>query len=115
MTITAQQQQTILTKMGYSSASQTGTDTHTITHVVNNSNNDYEKILNDLLSERQRSEEEINDRYNQTFLRLLRTQQLLNQRRFNNGIKLKKYNRSRLSKSLQHSCASDGISQCVCK
>ena len=65
--ITAQQQQTILTKMGYNSASQTGTDTHTITHVVNNSNNDYEKILNDLLSDRQRSEEEINERYNQTF------------------------------------------------
>jgi hypothetical protein len=35
--------------------------------VVNNSNNDYEKILNDLLSDRQRSEEEINERYNQTF------------------------------------------------
>ena len=65
--ITAQQQQTILSKMGYSSASQTGTDTHTITHVVNNSNNDHEKILRDLISERQRSEEEINERYNQTF------------------------------------------------
>ena len=47
--------------------SQTGTDTHSFTHVVNNSNNDHEKILNDLISDRQRTEEEINERYNQTF------------------------------------------------
>ena len=65
--ISSSQQNTILQKMGYNSASQTGTDTHVITHVVNNSNNDYEKILRDLLRDRQRTEEEINERYNQTF------------------------------------------------
>ena len=65
--LSASQQQSILTKMGYNTASQTGTDTHSFTHVVNNSNNDHQKILNDLISDRQRSEEEINERYNQTF------------------------------------------------
>jgi len=65
--ISSSQQNTILQKMGYNSATQTGTDTHVITHVVNNSNNDYEKILRDLLRDRQRTEEEINERYNQTF------------------------------------------------
>ena len=65
--LSSSQQQTILSKMGYTSANQTGTDTHTITHVVNNSNNDHQKILNDLISDRQRTDEEINERYNQTF------------------------------------------------
>ena len=65
--ISSSQQNTILQKMGYNSSNDTGTDTNTITHVVNNSNNDCEKILRDILNERQRTPEEIDERYNQTF------------------------------------------------
>ncbi len=58
----------IAARMGYSNlSSQTGTDTHTITHVVNNDNSNWEKILKDLLENRQRSLEEQHERYGQTF------------------------------------------------
>ncbi len=58
----------IASRMGYNNLSgQTGTDTHVITHVVNNNNDDWEKILKDLLNNRQRSLEEQQERYGQTF------------------------------------------------
>ena len=58
----------IAASMGYSNLStQTGTDTHTITHTVLNNNDDWEKILKDILENRQRSQEEQYERYNQTF------------------------------------------------
>ena len=58
----------IASSMGYNNlSSQTGTDTHTITHTVLNNNDDWEKILKDILENRQRSQEEQYERYNQTF------------------------------------------------
>ncbi len=65
--ISAENQEKILTRMGYSSATQTGTDVHTITQVINNSTGDWPKILEEILSERQRSQEEQNERLGQTF------------------------------------------------
>lgn len=65
--ISAAQQTTILNKMGYTDPNATGTDTHIVTHVVNNSNNDWERILNDLINNRQRTPEQQNARYNQSF------------------------------------------------
>lgn len=58
----------IASRMGYDNLStQTGTDIHTITHIVNNTNNDWDKILRDILATRQRSPEEQYERYGQTF------------------------------------------------
>ena len=56
----------MLSRMGYASPSSTGTDIHIITHVVNNNNNNWEKILKDTL-QKQRTLEEQHERYGQTF------------------------------------------------
>ena len=65
--ISASNQSKILARMGYSNVNQTGTDTHTITHVVNNDTSNYAKQLQEILSNRQRSQEEQNERLGQTF------------------------------------------------
>lgn len=54
---------TTLTNNGFDSA---GTEYHTVTHVVNNTN-DYSKILRQILDERQRPLSEQDDRYGQSF------------------------------------------------
>jgi len=44
-----------------------GFDIHMITHVVNNTNPNWSRILNDIINDRQRSVEEQDDRYGNTF------------------------------------------------
>jgi hypothetical protein len=63
---TSEQQNSMLSRMGYTGASNIGTDIHTITHVVNNNNNNWEKILRETLK-KQRTLEEQHERYGQTF------------------------------------------------
>ena len=53
--------------MGYTNATQTGTDVHTITHTINNDTRHWPKILEEILATRQRSQEEQNERLGQTF------------------------------------------------
>ncbi len=65
--IDASNQAKILDRMGYNSPTQTGTDVHTITHVINNDTGDWPKILEEILATRQRSQEEQNERLGQTF------------------------------------------------
>jgi|ETNmetMinimDraft_21_1059911.scaffolds.fasta_scaffold00058_52 hypothetical protein len=65
--INSDNQDKILERMGYSSATQTGTDVHTITQVINNNTGDWPKILEEILNERQRSQDEQNERLGQTF------------------------------------------------
>lgn len=62
---TGDQQASMLSRMGYAGVGSTGTDTHIVTHVVNNTNN-WEKIFNQILK-RQRSLDEQHERYGQTF------------------------------------------------
>lgn len=45
----------------------TGTDLHKVTHVINNNNPNWGKILNDIISQRQRTLEEQDIRYGQNF------------------------------------------------
>ena len=65
--IDASNQAKILDRMGYTSATETGTDVHTITHVINNDNSNWPKILEEILATRQRSQEEQDERLGQTF------------------------------------------------
>ena len=62
---TGDQQASMLSRMGYNATGETGTDTHTVTHVINNTN-DWEKIFNEVLT-RQRTLDEQHERYGQTF------------------------------------------------
>ena len=65
--ISASNQAKILDRMGYTNATQTGTDVHTITHTINNDTRHWPKILEEILATRQRSQEEQNERLGQTF------------------------------------------------
>lgn len=62
---TQNQKDSMLSRMGYSGLGDTGTDIHTVTHVINNTN-DWRKIFNEVMK-RQRSLDEQHDRYGQTF------------------------------------------------
>ena len=57
----------ILDRMGYNSITDTGTDTHVITHVINNDTGDWPRILEGIINERQRPQAEQNERLGQTF------------------------------------------------
>lgn len=65
--ISASNQAKILSRMGYTTVTQTGTDVHTITHVINNDNSNWPKILEEILATRQRSQAEQDERLGQTF------------------------------------------------
>lgn len=60
------QKNSMLSRMGYAGLSDIGTDIHTVTHVVNNNNNNWEKILRETLK-KQRSLKKQHERYGQTF------------------------------------------------
>jgi hypothetical protein len=57
----------ILNSYGNAGMGESGTDRHMVTHVVQNNNNNYPKILREILNKRQRSLEQQDKRYGQTF------------------------------------------------
>lgn len=64
---TEQKKNDFLNSYGFNGIPASGTDLHKVTHVINNNNPNWSKILNDIISKRQRTIAEQDQRYGQAF------------------------------------------------